>query len=84
MQERYRIFQRYNGNYYLEDTSTRKQESLRTKDKAEALGLAAARNQSHAQPALNVAMARTYLLGRSSGTFLWNRSLIELTKIIRG
>jgi integrase len=65
MQQRYRLFQRHSGVYYLEDTTTKKQESLKTKDGAEAFGLAAARNQAHVQPALNVAMARTYLLGRS-------------------
>lgn len=70
MQERYRLYQRENGMFYLEERSTKKQESLRTKDKAEALGLAAARNQAHAQPALNVAMARTYLIHRIRAVLL--------------
>ncbi len=52
MQERYRLYRRDNGKYYLE-------ESLKMKDKAQALGLVAARNQPHAVPSLNLAMART-------------------------
>ena len=65
MQERYRLYRRDNGIYYLEDVATRKQESLKTKNRAEAAGLRTARNQASAHPTLNLALARTYLLGRS-------------------
>jgi integrase len=65
MQDRYRLYRRDNGIYYLEDVSAKKQESLRTKNRSAALGLVAARNQASQQPALNLALARTYLLGRS-------------------
>jgi hypothetical protein len=66
MQERYRLYWRENGIYYLEDVATRKQESLKTKNRAEAVGLRTARNQASAHPTLNLALARTYLLGRST------------------
>ena len=58
MTERYRLYRRRNGVYYLEDTFTHKQESLRTADRAEAKQIAAAHNQSAQQPALNVVMAQ--------------------------
>ena len=43
MQSRYRVFRRGWGTYYVEDLTTGKQQSLRTRDKAEAYGLVAVR-----------------------------------------
>ena len=63
MQERYRLYQRTNGIFYVEDIATKKQETLKTRYKADALGLLAARNQSREMPDLNLAMARR--LGRA-------------------
>lgn len=65
MQERYWLFRRGNGVYYLQDRTTGKQYSLKTKEKAQAKQLAAGRNQSAQQPALNMAMARAYLMAKS-------------------
>jgi len=45
--------------YYSEDTVTRKQQSLRTKDEAEALTLLHSKNEAHRQPVLNLQIART-------------------------
>jgi len=53
--------------FYLEDTQTRKQESLGTKDRAEAMSLFLARNESVRQPQLNLQIAKTYLAGTDSG-----------------
>ncbi|EEF57617.1 tyrosine-type recombinase/integrase [Pedosphaera parvula] len=61
LKHRYWLYQREDGCYYLEDTQTRKRESLRTKDAVEAERLRDARNQSVEQPALNLALAKTYL-----------------------
>jgi hypothetical protein len=47
--------------YYCEDTVTRKQSSLRTRDKTEAASLLNARNEAFRQPVLNLQLARTYL-----------------------
>ena len=44
--------------FYAEDTATRKQCSLRTKDKAEAVILLNSKNESFRQPALNLQVAR--------------------------
>lgn len=66
MKNRYRLYRRNKrGNYYLHDEVTGKQQSTRTKDKAEAQALCVARNQAVAQPALNVSMAKAYLSGKS-------------------
>ncbi len=58
--QRYRLFQ-HHGTFYVENVETKKQESLRTKNKPEALVLLAAKNEAARQPALNLQIARTYL-----------------------
>ena len=60
MKSRYILFKRA-GVYYTEDTTTRKQHSLRTKDEAEAVTLLNAKNESFRQPVLNMQIARAYL-----------------------
>ncbi len=60
MKSRYILFRRA-GVYYTEDTVTRKQQTLRTKDEAEALTLLSAKNESFRQPVLNLQIARAYL-----------------------
>ncbi len=58
---KYRLFKRA-GVYYYEDTETRKQLSLKTKDKREALRLLGARNESQAQhSSVNFKIAEAYL-----------------------
>jgi len=55
MKQRYRLFLRSNeGNFYLQDNLTGKQESLRTKDRATAESLLHARNEAVRQPELNI------------------------------
>ena len=61
MKTRFRLFQRASGVFYVEDTNTLRQESLRTKDRTVAQRLFQARNAAHEQPALNLQLARTYL-----------------------
>src|SRR5260221_4233817 len=58
--QQYRLFQ-HHGTFYVENVGTKKQESLRTKSKPEALVLLAAKNEAARQPALNLQIARTYL-----------------------
>src|SRR5881394_3974652 len=64
MKSRLRLFKKAkNGIFFIEDTETKKQTSLRTKDRAEADRLFSARRESLHQPAaVNIQMARTYLL----------------------
>ena len=65
------------GTFYVEDTQTRKQESLGTKNRAEAVSLLNARNESVRQPQLNLQMAMAYLAGTDSGvsTRTWQNAL---------
>jgi integrase len=82
MKNRYWTFQRGNGVYYLQDRVTGRQTSLRTKDKVKAQRLATARNQAVEQPALNVAMARAYLSGKSPqlATRTWESVMTAVAK----
>lgn len=86
MENRYRVYRRENGIYYLEDVVTKQQESLRTRDKKKALALLVARNQAAAQPALNVTMAKAYLSGRSPELSKrnWNDVFEEMTTAYDG
>ena len=63
--------------FYVEDTETRKQESLGTRDRAEAMSLLNARNESVRQPQLNLHIAKAYLAGTDSGvsTRTWQNAL---------
>ncbi len=45
MKQRFILYRRSNGTYYCEDTQTRKQESLKTRDEAEALTLLHSKNR---------------------------------------
>ena len=60
MKQRYYLFKR-KGVFYLQDSATGKQESLKTRDRNEAHRLLHARNEALAAPLLNVALARAYL-----------------------
>jgi len=61
MNARYRCFRRASGVFYLEDTTTHQQSSLKTRDKHEAARLTHARNEAHLQPQLNRRIAQAYL-----------------------
>ena len=57
-ESKYRLYRRSNGIYYQEDTQTKAQVSLRTKDKRAAQEKLRAANESVAQPRLNLDLAR--------------------------
>jgi len=59
MKKRYWMFKR-GRVYYIEDSATGKQQSLRTTDEREAKRLRDAKNDAVAQPQLNLALAKTY------------------------
>lgn len=62
MKQRFRLFRRTGGVYYLHDSSSNRQHSLHTRDRTEARRLIHARNEAEQHPALNFQLARTYLL----------------------
>lgn len=60
MKNRYRVFRRGWGTYYCEDLVTKKQESLKTRNKDEAFRLVAAKNETEDAPAFSLHLARVY------------------------
>ena len=61
MSDKFRIFCRASGVWYVEEKATKAQRSLRTRDQTEAKRLLQAKNEAHRQPAINVQIARAYL-----------------------
>jgi hypothetical protein len=61
VQLKYRLYRRRNGVFYWQDNGSKKQGSLRTKDRREAERLLNAMNESHREPTLNLNLARAYL-----------------------
>jgi hypothetical protein len=60
MKQRYRVFRRGWGKFYCEDLVTKKQESLKTRDRDEANRLVAAKNETQDGPAFSRQLARVY------------------------
>jgi len=85
MKSRFILFRRA-GVFYYEDTTTKKQLSLRTKDEREALTLLHAKNESHRQPTLNRQIARTYLAATDADAAkrTWQVPMDEMTKTKTG
>jgi integrase len=87
MKRRFILYRRkVGGMFYIEDTETRKQESLGTKDRAEATALLNARNESVRQPQLNLHIAKAYLAGTDSGvsTRTWQDALNAIVETKSG
>src|SRR5208283_4902558 len=67
MKRRFVLYRRKRGGvFYLEDTQSKKQESLHTKNRADAVSVLNARNESVRQPQLNLQIAKAYLAGSDS------------------
>src|SRR4029077_172574 len=62
MKNRYRLYRRNRGVFYLLDSFTGKRESLHTKTPDEARQIAHAKNEALRQPVINLQIARAYLL----------------------
>jgi len=70
-ENRFRLFRRSNGIFFVQDNVISKQESLRTRDRKTARRLLGARNEAHEQPAIRshliniilVLLAVTYNVG---------------------
>jgi integrase len=60
MKQRYSVFPRSWGVYYYQDNTTGRQETLKTRDKAEAHRLVAAMNEHEQAPAFSLHLARVY------------------------
>ena len=62
MKQQFRLFRRGWGTYYVEDTSTGKQETLHTRNKLDAQRIVHAKNEARHQPLINLQIARAYRL----------------------
>lgn len=83
---RYRLFQRGNGIFFIEDRVTRKQASLQTRDKSAAQRIFNAKNESHQQPAINLQIARAYLMAIDPmvANRSWQHVMGEILKFKKG
>lgn len=79
MTNSFRLYRRRSGVYYAEDVETRRQESLKTQDKATAVQLLNAKNAATQQPSLNLAVARVHLAAHDPQmvTRTWQRAMDE-------
>jgi integrase len=62
MKTRYLVFQRNNGIFFLEDKLLKSQNSLKTRDEETARRICHAKNEALRQPAINLLLARAYLM----------------------
>ena len=83
MKSRYRVFRRGWGTFYCEDLVTKKQESLKTRDKQEAHRLVAAKNETEASPAFSLQLARVYWKAGdpAAATRTWRHVMEEIIKM---
>lgn len=86
MKQRFILYRRNNGKFYAEDTVTKKQSSLKTRDEAEAHVILNAKNEAFRQPILNLRIARTYLSATDgeAAKRTWQQPGIACSIILRG
>jgi integrase len=82
MRKRYRLFLR-GTVFWCQDNETRKQETLRTKNRAEAERLLNVKNEAHRQPIINLQIARAYLMvgDAKAATRTWQQVMDEIVKL---
>src|ERR1043165_5248930 len=86
MKPRFRLFCRKKGKFYAFDKLTGKRESLETDDRHEAMRLLHAKNEAQHQPALNLQIARAYLMASDPlvGQRTWQHVMDEAGKTKSG
>src|SRR5437016_3866591 len=86
MKQRFRLYRRDGGIFYVHDSKTGKQSSLGTRQRTEAVALFSARTQAHCQAHLNLRLARTYLAATDPmvAKRTWQVPMEELAKTKRG
>ena len=83
MQQQFGLIQRPWGVYYCEDLVTKKQETLRTRDRDEAFRLVAAKNENEEAPTFSIHLARVYWkAGDPAGASrTWQHVMDEIPKL---
>jgi integrase len=86
MKRHYRLFKRSTGIFFIQHNATGRQESLRTRDKEAARRIFHARNEAHEQPAINLQIARAYLMACDPLIVkrTWQHVMDELVKTKHG
>src|ERR1700722_1098507 len=86
MKNRYRVFRRGWGTYYCEDLVTKKQTTLKTRNKDEAYRLVAAQNENEKAPAFSLHLARVYWKAGDpvAATRTWQDVMNEIPKLKQG
>jgi integrase len=86
MKSRFRLFRRSSGIYFSEDRQTAIQQSLRTKDKGEAIRLINAKNEAQANPGVTLGIAKAYLAAADPAMVkrTWQYTVEELIKTKQG
>ena len=81
VQQKHRLYRRRNGNFYWQENASKKQGSLRTRDRREAQTLLNAMNEAQRQPILNLSLARTYLAAHDPKmmTRAWGHVMTEMS-----
>ena len=86
MKTQYRLFRRSSGIFFIQDNTTGKQESLRTRDKTMARRIFSAKNEACRQPAMNLEIARVYLhhSDPAYATRTWQQVMDEMARQKKG
>src|SRR5213083_1033691 len=87
MKQRFRLYRRkHGGRFYVDDNITGKQESLKITDRTEALRVLHAKNEAEKQPAINLQIARAYLVAGDPaiGTRTWQAAMEAVVKLKQG
>jgi len=86
MKNRYRVFRRGWGAFYCEDLVTKKQESLKTRDKDKAYRLVAAKNETEGAPTFSLHLARIYWKAGdpAAAKRTWQHVMDEIPKLKSG
>ncbi len=86
MKRQYRLFQRNSGIFFIQNNTTGKQESLKTRDKTAARRIFNAKNEASEQPALNLQIAKAYLAATDESFVnrTWREVMTEFVKTKAG
>jgi len=86
MKNRYTVFLRKWGTYYCEDRVTKKQTTLKTRDKDEAYRLVAAKNETEDAPGFSLHLARVYWQAGdpAAARRTWQDVMDEIPKLKQG
>ena len=86
MKQRFRLYRRNGGRFYIHDSVTGKQESLGTSDRATATRLLHSKNEANHQPAINLQIARAYLAASDPqvATRNWQFVMDEMARLKKG